>query len=118
MIRSDGSLIRDYFYIEDGASAYMDLAEALASRADLKGEGFNFSTEIQMTVKELAQRILELMDSDLSLDIRDEVKNEIAHQYLDATKAKTMLGWGSRFSMDEALSRTIAWYREAVQEAP
>jgi len=118
VIRSDGTLIRDYFYIEDGASAYMDLAVALAARPELRGEAFNFSTEIQMTVRDLAQRILELMESDLSLDIRDEVKNEIAHQYHDAAKARDVLGWSPRFSMDEALSRTIAWYRDAVQEAP
>ena len=50
IIRSDGKYIRDYFYVEDGAAAYMLLAEKLAEHPELKGEAFNFSNEIQVTV--------------------------------------------------------------------
>ena len=50
IIRSDGEYIRDYFYVEDGAAAYMLLAEQLASRSELKGQAFNFSNEIQVSV--------------------------------------------------------------------
>ncbi len=46
VIRSDGSFIRDYFYVEDGAAAYMLLAESLAQNPALRGEAFNFSNEI------------------------------------------------------------------------
>jgi len=42
VVRSDGQFIRDYFYIEDGAAAYMLLAERLASDAALRGQAFNF----------------------------------------------------------------------------
>ena len=51
VIRSDGEYIRDYFYVEDGAAAYMLLAEKLAQQPELKGQAFNFSNEIQVTVK-------------------------------------------------------------------
>ena len=37
--------MRDYFYVEDGARAYMLLAEQLAARPELAGEVFNFSYE-------------------------------------------------------------------------
>ena len=47
VIRSDGSYIRDYFYVEDGAAAYMLLAEQLAARPELWGEAFNFSNRVQ-----------------------------------------------------------------------
>ena len=50
VIRSDGKFVRDYFYVEDGARAYMLLAEALAERPELRGEAFNFSNESQVTV--------------------------------------------------------------------
>ena len=50
VIRSDGKYVRDYFYVEDGAAAYMLLAEQLAAKPELKGEAFNFSNEIQVTV--------------------------------------------------------------------
>jgi CDP-glucose 4,6-dehydratase len=65
VIRSDGSYIRDYFYVEDGAAAYALLAERLAERPELAGQAFNFSNEIQVTVLQLVQRLLELMDSNL-----------------------------------------------------
>src|SRR5262249_35782924 len=113
VIRSDGSYIRDYFYVEDGALAYIMLAEQLAARRELAGEAFNFSNEIQVTVRELAQMILRLAGrQDLELDVRGEADNEIVHQYLDATKARTALGWRPRFNLEEGLTRTIKWYRE------
>jgi CDP-glucose 4,6-dehydratase len=66
VIRSDGSFIRDYFYVEDGAAAYMLLAERLAENPELRGEAFNFSNEIQVTVLELVERVLAVMKSDLT----------------------------------------------------
>src|SRR5690606_16767797 len=61
VIRSDGRYIRDYFYAEDGALAYMVLAEKLAGNPTLIGEAFNFSNEIQLTVNQIVEKILLLM---------------------------------------------------------
>ena len=118
VIRSDGSLVRDYFYVEDGAAAYMQLAEWLAARPERRGEAFNFSNETQLTVSELVARVLALMGSDLEPDVRDETSHEIPAQFLDASKAREMLGWAPLFSLDEGLERTIAWYRETLGAAP
>lgn len=115
VIRSDGNYVRDYFYIEDGAAAYMQLAEALASRLELRGEAFNFSNEIQVTVLALVQRILRLMDSDLLPEIRNEASNEIRHQYLSAEKARRVLGWQPLFTLDKGLARTVDWYRKFLE---
>jgi len=115
VIRSDGLFVRDYFYVEDGAAAYMSLAEQMAARPELRGEAFNFSNEIQVTVLDLVQRILTLMDSDLEPEIRNEASNEIRHQYLSARKAREMLDWSPLFSLDSALSTTIDWYREFLK---
>ena len=112
VIRSDGSYIRDYFYVEDGAAAYALLAERLAERPELAGQAFNFSNEIQVTVLQLVQRLLELMDSKLEPDIRDEVSNEIRHQYLSSAKARRELAWSPLFKLDDGLRRTIDWYRK------
>ncbi len=112
VIRSDGSYIRDYFYVEDGAAAYTLLAERLAERPELRGEAFNFSNELQVTVLELANCILRLMDSPLQPDVRNEAANEIRHQYLSAAKARRVLGWEPLYSLEQGLERTIAWYRK------
>lgn len=117
VIRSDGTYIRDYFYVEDGAAAYMLLAEKLAARPELKGEAYNFSNELQINVRDLACRILDRMESRLELDIRNEATNEIRHQYLSAEKARRDLQWRPLFTLDEGLDRTIAWYRAFFADA-
>jgi CDP-glucose 4,6-dehydratase len=116
IIRSDGQYVRDYFYVEDGAAAYILLAERLASWLDLRGQAFNFSNENQVTVLELVQRILTLMESDLQPEIRNEASNEIRYQYLSAAKARQTLGWKPLFSLDEGLKATIEWYRRSLAD--
>ena len=117
VIRSDGSLIRDYFYVEDGAAAYMRLAEALSDDASLRGEAFNFSNEIQVDVLELTRQILTRMDSALVPDVRSEATHEIRHQWLSAAKARRLLDWAPAFTLDAGLDRTIAWYTNYFADA-
>ncbi len=112
VIRSDGRFVRDYFYVEDGSAAYMLLAEQLDALPELRGEAFNFSNELQVTVLELVERLLALMHSNLRPEIRNEASNEIRHQYLTAEKARKMLNWSPLFSLDTGLERTIEWYKE------
>ncbi|MBC8123830.1 MAG: GDP-mannose 4,6-dehydratase, partial [Gemmatimonadaceae bacterium] len=112
IIRSDGQYVRDYFYVEDGAVAYTLLAEKLSENPDLRGEAFNFSNEVQVTVLELVSRILALMNSNLEPEILSRANHEIRHQYLSAEKAHTLLGWQPRFTLESGLERTIDWYQE------
>ena len=117
IIRSDGKYIRDYFYVEDGAAAYMLLAEKLAEHPEIKGEAFNFSNEIQVTVSEIVERILKLMNSNLKPEILNEVQNEIRHQYLSAEKARRILNWQPLFSLEQGLNKTITWYQDFLRES-
>ena len=111
IVRSDGEFIRDYFYVEDGAAAYMLLAERMHTDPTLRGEAFNFSNEVQITVLDLVHRILGIMGSNLEPDIRNEAVHEIRHQSLSAAKARARLDWSPLCTVDEGLERTIDWYR-------
>lgn len=114
IIRSDGTLTRDYLYVEDAAGCYLLLAEALASRADLAGEAFNFSTEAPLTVLEVVARMQASVGTSLAPDIRATATGEISHQYLSAAKARAVLGWKAAFTFEEGLDRTVNWYRRVL----
>jgi len=118
IIRSDGQFVRDYFYVEDGAIAYMTLAEKLAENRSLAGEAFNFSNEYEITVFDLVRQILALMGSNLLPDVRNEAVHEIRRQVLSAQKARRLLGWSPSFDLAEGLKRTIAWYSAYFQGSP
>jgi CDP-glucose 4,6-dehydratase len=110
VIRSNGSYIRDYIYVEDGAAAYTLLAEQLATNSSLAGQAFNFSNETQVTVLDLVTKITDLMGEGLEPIVQNQASNEIQHQFLDAAKAKEMLGWLPEFTLDRGLEKTIVWY--------
>ncbi|HSA55305.1 MAG TPA: GDP-mannose 4,6-dehydratase [Gemmatimonadaceae bacterium] len=111
VIRSDGSFVRDYFFVRDAVAAYLDLAEHVPCE-EFTGEAFNFGTETPLSVIEMAQRILKVMGkSSLELTILNQATNEIPRQYLDCAKARTRLGWRPRHHLDASLEETVAWYR-------
>lgn len=114
VIRSDGKFVRDYLYAEDGANAYMLLAQKLAENPRLKGEAFNFSLEVKLTVLELVNKILKLMNSDLKPKILNQANNEIKAQFLSSKKAREMLGWKPLFDLETGLEKTINWYQEVL----
>jgi CDP-glucose 4,6-dehydratase len=110
IIRSDGSYIRDYFYVKDGVLAYLNLVEQM-DRPEILGEAFNFSNEIQVSVLEIARKILDIMDKKyLEPMVLNQAQNEIKHQYLSAAKARNLLNWSPKYSLEEGLTEAIAWY--------
>ena len=112
VVRSDGNFIRDYLYVEDGAAAYMILAEKLAIVPKLRGEAFNISVEQPVSVLEIVNRILSIMGSSLKPDVRNEANYEIRNQYLNASKAKELLNWKPVFDIDSGLRKTVQWYKD------
>jgi len=112
IIRSDGSFVRDYLYVEDAAEGVALLAQAVAERPELRGAAFNIAAEERFSVVELVDRIRGVMDSELEPEILDQAVNEIPEQRVDASKARTELGWRPGHSLDEGLAKTVAWYRE------
>ena len=114
VIRSDGTFIRDYIFAEDGALAYLALAEKMIPTSKgtaHAGEAFNFSYGLRLTVKDVVQQILTLMNrTDLKPEIRGEANHEIPVQCLDSTKARNLLQWKPQFGFEQGLKQTIEWY--------
>jgi CDP-glucose 4,6-dehydratase len=110
-LRSDGSLTRDYVYVEDVVGAYLALAEA-APREDVRGQAFNFSPESQTSVLEIVNAVLKAVGrEDLQPEILNQAAGEIQDQYLDSAKARRVLGWEPRWTLEAGLQATVQWYR-------
>ena len=111
IIRSDGTFVRDYFYVRDAVAAYLLLAENMPSDG-ITGEAFNFGTETPLNVIEVVDRLMAVMGiSGLEPDIRGEATHEIPAQFLDCTKARARMDWHPRFTFQDALAETVVWYR-------
>ncbi len=122
VIRSDGSPIRDYLYVDDAVAAYITLAE-LVTREEVRGRPFNFGTDSPIGALDLAHLILEIAGRPgLEPDVRGigTPAGEIDKQYLDSSRARTTLGWAARVRLRDGLQRTLAWYRDflVVEGAP
>jgi CDP-glucose 4,6-dehydratase len=112
VIRSDGTLIRDYLYVQDAVTGYLRLAECMDTPG-VKGEAFNFGVDDPRSVMEVVRAIIDVSDRPmLEPVVLSEAHNEIQAQYLDSRKAKRLLGWAPRYSLREGLRETMAWYRE------
>ncbi len=109
VLRSDGSMIRDYIYVRDVISAYILLAER-ATENGVRGEAFNFSTGNKHTAFEIVEHIGKLMNLPVDPVIENRAQMEILNQTLDSSKARELLSWTSEYDLDAGLRETIAWY--------
>lgn len=111
VVRSDGTFVRDYLYVKDAA------AGVLAFAAHLAGGGrdaiaLNFSLGDPLTVLQIVERIARAVGGPARPPrILNEAAGEIREQYLDSRRARAVLGWAPKWTLDEGLRRTVEWYR-------
>lgn len=114
IIRSDGQFVRDYVYVGDAVSAYLDLAEQM-HRPDVVGEAFNFSDQRPQSVVDIVACVLKAVGRpDLEPVVLGQGSHEIRAQYLASEKARARLGWEPRFGLEAGLARTVEWYKELL----
>lgn len=110
-----GTAVRDYLYVKDAMSAYLLLAENL-SRKEIRGQAFNFGSGQIFSVKEVAQKIVALSSKKCTLRVHPEIslQKEIDTQYVSTEKAKALLGWLPKYSLDRGLRETYSWYEKII----
>lgn len=112
VIRSDGTLVRDWFYVGDAVDGYLALAEKVGE-SGIDGEAFHFGAERPLSVLELVGMILRLAGKPmLEPKVLGEAPHEIPKQHLDCSKARTRLGWKAARGIEDGLRETIAWYAQ------
>jgi dTDP-glucose 4,6-dehydratase len=110
-VHGDGHASRDWLYVEDDAEA---IAAVIAADLDtVAGETINVATGIDLSVSEVADRVLEELGKPESLKFHVEERAGQVDRHIGSTdKAERLLGWRSRTSFEEGLRRTVEWYRE------
>lgn len=114
VIRSDGTPVRDFIYVEDAANSYVVLAENMGKK-DFDGEAFNFGSNAPINMLNLVKKIIKVSGrTDLKPDVQGTKKPdaEIDEQYLSSEKARKVLDWKPRFKLEDGLKKTIEWYEE------
>jgi CDP-glucose 4,6-dehydratase len=115
VIRSDGTPVREFVYVDDVARGYLLLAEKID---EVIGEAFNFGAGDPVQMLDLVNRIIKAAGKDGQLQphvlLEHKIEREIDAQYLSADKAEARLGWRAEVGLDEGLRRTIEWYRANV----
>jgi CDP-glucose 4,6-dehydratase len=112
IIRSDGSPVRDYVFVEDIVQGYLLLGEHMDDEG-VVGHAFNFGTGEPVSVLDLTRRTLAAAGrSDLEPIIQNNAHGEIQAQYLSSALAAEKLGWAPAAGLDERLAQTFVWYKD------
>lgn len=117
VIRSDGTLQRDFLYVEDAVAAYLAIWSLLEDGRGA-GEAFNAGGDQPHSVLEVVKLTCEVAGSGVTPEIRGTAAppGEISRQWVDSTKLRELSGWVPQTSLRQGLERTVAWYREHLHQ--
>ena len=112
VIRSDGTLERDFLYVEDAVEAYLAIDDLLGQDQGA-GEAFNAGSGRPYSVLEVVEAACRVAGVEALPDVRGTgiTPGEIPRQWVDSTKLRTMSGWTPQVPLEEGLRRTVDWYR-------
>ncbi len=112
IIRSDGTLVRDYIYVEDAADAAILVGERLMKDDTIHGEAFNISNDSPMSVIEVVDAIRDVMGMhDLKPVIEHSARGEIKEQFLSSQHLRNTLQWAPKVGFRKGLENAVEWYR-------
>jgi len=103
-----GDQTREFNFIDDVIEAYLLAAQSPQAR----GEIINVGNGIEYKIRDVAKKIVDMMGNPIKLLIGALPKRpgESEHFFCDNEKARNILGWAPKVSLEEGLKRTIRWY--------
>jgi len=105
VIYGDGTQTRDFTHVSDVVQGSMLALET----ANLGGEVFNISAGARISINELAQRLSRIMNVDMEPEYAHERPGDIKHSRGDIQKAKKILGFAPKVSIQEGLETVVEW---------
>lgn len=114
----DGSCVRDYIHVMDIASAHTKaLQYTLDSRNKTNCDVFNLGTGEGVTVREIIDAFERVSGEKLNYQMGDRRPGDVIAVYADNTKAKNLLGWELKHSLDESMATAWQWEQKMKEEA-
>ncbi|HWE09004.1 MAG TPA: NAD-dependent epimerase/dehydratase family protein [Solirubrobacteraceae bacterium] len=112
VIRSDGTLQRDFLYVEDAVAAYLAIC-GLVHDGRGAGEAFNAGGDRPHSVLEVVELACEVAGARVTPEVRGQgtPPGEIPVQWVDSAKLRGLSGWAPQVSLEDGLTRTVEWYR-------
>lgn len=110
-IRSDGTYTRDYLYVKDVVDGYLLLAENISS---VQGDVFNFGSNDTYTVKDVVDKIGQVLNQKISYNVVNNAVNEIPYQSLDYSKINKKLQWAPKYNLETVIKEIYKWYKKVV----
>ncbi|WP_334146214.1 CDP-glucose 4,6-dehydratase [Hyphomicrobium sp.] len=116
-IRNPGA-VRPWQHVLDALAGYFALAERLYEEPQTMAESFNFgpSADDARSVGDIVGRMATLWGGGRWTEDPEKGPHEARHLTLDASKARAMLGWSPRLSLDKALAWVVEWHRAHGEE--
>ena len=112
-INGDGSQAYDFIYVEDAARSNID-----AVKSDVKLGFYNVGTEVQTTIKELCDLMLELKNSELKINYipysADDARQLVQNRIGSRQKAEKEINFKYKYSLKEGLTALINWRDERI----
>jgi UDP-glucose 4-epimerase len=109
----DGSQTRDYVFVGDVAEATaLAGTHSLPRPERLDARAFNVGTGVETSVTELARVLKRVARSDVLVEPLPKRPGEQQRSVVSISKAGSLLGWRPKASLEEGLSRTLAWFAE------
>jgi dTDP-glucose 4,6-dehydratase len=107
-VYGDGSQTRSFCYVDDLVDG---IARALTCEA-AAGEVINLGNDAEMTILELADRVKEITKSDSPIEFRPLPQDDPRMRRPNLEKAKSILSWQPRVSLEEGLERVVQWFMQ------
>jgi len=107
-VYGDGTQTRAFCYVTDTVTGI--LLTLLSKRS--RGDVINIGNQQEITILELAKRILKVVGSKSKITFKPLPKDDPKRRCPDTTKAKLSLNWTPKTSFDVGLARTVEWFRQ------
>ncbi len=110
-IYGDGSQSRSFCYVDEMIDA---LIELMNSSDDFTGP-VNIGNPIEFTIKELAEKIIDLVNSKSEITYKDLPSDDPIQRQPDISLAKDKLGWSPTIQLEEGLNKTIPYFADLLK---